>query len=208
MTRGKPAILAFIARINGVDYPAALFKMLRRGVHGWIWQFSGGHLIFLDPRSVLNNKLRLSEGLIFQNVDDHHFSYPFDGRYHQTIKASGREGARLPRHRAVAFPEIQCESFRSIDVPLTDPFRPLETAAWRDVLDPTILSSEGFEGAHSVTLHCFICRKDRVRDLFRRWRTAARFWTAGNQNIRLVVLAEPLPLRVRTRKRSGKPARG
>jgi hypothetical protein len=185
-------MLAFAVRIMGVDYPAAMFKLFRRGVCGWSWLYSNGHLIFFDPPSVLNKNARLSDGNIFPNVTEAHFSYPFDGRYHQTIRASGRDTAHLARHRSAAFPDIQCESFRSVDVPLKNRFPPLDVAPWRGVKHPAILRSQDFNGAEDVTLHAYICRKDRVDDLIqRRQRLVRRHWIVGDHDLQLVVLAEP-----------------
>ncbi len=79
-----------------------------------------------------------------------------------------------------------------VEIPLIEPFWEMSAGAWRDVQQPKILRSEDFDGAGGVCLHAFICGCDRIDDLIRTWRVATRHWVAGNQRLRLVVLAEPL----------------
>jgi hypothetical protein len=176
-----PVILGFVARINGVDHPAAIFKFSGRKAYWWSWlEPSNGNLVYTD--------LLCGTTRIFNGVREFHGSYKSDGHRHRRI-GTARVGVR----RDTPITDIQSwKSLRSITVPLTEPF-PWEMQAkpWSAVECPHILRSEDFDDADGVDLHAYICKSARVGDLICRWRVANRWWVGGDQDLRLVVLAEP-----------------
>ncbi len=178
-------VLGFAARVDGFDHPAAIFKF--SGRDGFCWsrlEPSNAHLINIWP----TNKR-------FIGMTEYHSSYHYDGRKHQSVAtADGRE--HIPFRRDLPIENITTwASLRSISIPLTASFPwEMNAKAWRAVKCPYILRSEDFNGAYGVDLHGFICRKDRIRDLICTWRVATQHWVAGDQDLQLVVLAEPLRL--------------
>ena len=179
---GMVAILGFAAAINRVIHPAAIFRFSGKDAYWWSWlQPSNGHLLSIDLLS------RKAEP--FVEVTEFHGSYHNDGRQHRAIGVK-----HTGVYRGTAIPNIEAwESLRSITVPLLEPF-PWEMQAkpWGAVNSPHILRCEDFCGAEGVDLHGFICKSDRVDDLICRWRVVKQHWIAGDQDLRLVVLAEPI----------------
>lgn len=141
----------------------------------------------------LNQPVPLSQGLRFDSVTEHHCSYPSDGRRHTTVKAQGRDIEHISETQSVPLADIKTWlSLRSVDVPLSGAFDlAMNAGPWRDVKQPVVLRSEDFGGACGVCLHAYICRNDCIDQLIGVWRTATRSWLLGQQQLRLVVLAEP-----------------
>jgi hypothetical protein len=180
--RSVTAFLGFVARIDGVDHPAAIFKLSGTGAFWWSWlEPSSGHLLRVDWPFTRSRR--------FLGITEFHGSYHRSGSRHRRIGT-----ARIGNRRDTAIPDIQSwKSLRSVTVPLLEPF-PCEMQAkpWNAVESPHILCSEDFDGADGVDLHGFICRRTRVDDLICRWRVAKQHWIVGDQDLRLVVLAEPI----------------
>ncbi len=172
------SILGFAACVGGTYHPAAIFKF--SGKDGYCWWAgwpSDGCLVSVWPTRKA-----------FLRVTEHHSSYHQDGRRHQAVNEDHINGcADCPIFDVVAW-----ASLRSITVPLDSWFPwKMDAKPWSDVECPNILRREDFGGAGGVNLHGFICRQDRVDDLTARWRlVATKHWLAGDDNLRLVVLAE------------------
>jgi hypothetical protein len=173
------SVLGFAARIGAIDHPAALFKF--SGTNGYCWSAmlpSNGHLISIWPTRET-----------FSGVIERHSSYHHNGFTHQTVN-----GDHINRHPGLPISNIRTwKSLKSVSVPL-DVWFPWEMEAkpWSAVKCPYILRRDDFGGADGVMLHGFICKTDQVDVLIHRWRVAKQHWIAGNEDLRLVVLAEPL----------------
>jgi hypothetical protein len=181
-----PIILGFAAEIDGIDHPAAIFKFSGKNGYCWSWlQPSSGHLINIDLLSATRKEL--------PEVTEYHGSYHHSGQRHQTVK-SRNDTEHISVYAGVPIQDIrEWESFKSITVPLIEPFPwDMDAKPWVAVKSLHILRSEDFDGADGVDLHGFICRKDRVNDLARRWGSAKQLWMAGSDDLRLVVLAKPI----------------
>jgi hypothetical protein len=183
-------LLGFAARICGTIYPAAIFSW--SGKDGYCWPGdlpTNGTLIHFDLNSLEWQK--------FSGMRDVHESYHHSGQRHQKIG-----GTKVVERRGETVPNIpDWASLRSVMVPLIAPFPwavveghpSLRTtmSPWLAV-KPYILESHDFDGADGVRLHGYICRHERVDDLICKWRAATRHWTVGEQDLRLVVLLEPV----------------
>lgn len=189
------SFLGFAARIDSIDHPVAVFKLSRSGAFCWSWlDPCNGHVVILDPLQAIGG-VRLCAGHVFRSVTEHHFSYHSTGRRHRTIQSRATQHAQhLGKEDSTALANLRSwRSLRSVPVPLEGSFpTKMDAGVWRAVQRPEILRSEDFKGASGVDLHAYLCRRDQVRNLLQRWRSATRHWMAGTrQDVRMVVLAEP-----------------
>jgi hypothetical protein len=180
------AILGFAAAINGINHPAAIFKFSGKDAYWWSWlQPSNGHLLSIDLLS------RKAEP--FVEVTEFHGSYHNDGRQHRAIGVNTIGVKHTGVSSGTPVPDIKgWEELISITVPLLQPFAwEMQAKPWSAVRSPHLLRPEDFCGAEGIDLRGFICRSDRVDDLIRRPRVKTH-WIAGDQDLRLLVLAEPI----------------
>lgn len=178
------ALLGFVAEIDGTRHNAALFKITGSDLFWWAWMdANGGTLIHID--------LATGQKGVIEQVKDFHGSYHRSGKRHDMVRTS--HGKKPIRGRTKTRPEdlTRWESLKSITVPLDQPFVwHLTQGPWKEVAKSITLRKEDFEGACGVTLHGFVCPAILLPELLRQWELEC--WSAGTNEHRLVVFAEPL----------------
>jgi hypothetical protein len=191
----KPHFLGFAAEINGKVHPAALFKIADGRIHLWDCHHpSTGHTIIFDIQQFrINRSVPLSQGQVFQSVEDQHRAFYTSGDCHLAVTASGREKEYPTAYRSVPFSTLSAwDNLSTIDIPLAGHFFfEMDAPPWVAVKQPEILRAEDFNGAAGICLHAYICKSERGNDLIETWgKKCGRRWIVGDGPFRLVVLGE------------------
>lgn len=181
------AILGFLAEIRGVQHKAALFNFTGKDFYWCSWMDAMcGTLFHFD--------LTTGKQSVFAEVQDFHGSYHQSGQRHDKVRTARKVNEAIGV-RKLGRPEdlMHWQSLRSVTVPLDQPFTlPLTQGPWNEVERPIVLRKEDFNETCGLTLHGFACPAKLIPQLVRRWNL--KYWMAGTDNLRLVVLAEPSKL--------------
>lgn len=181
------ALLGFTARINGIDYPVAVFKLEGGDGYCWSWAYpANGWMSIADLSSGERHTVSGSWAT--------HASQHASGIHHQRIVDADRGKITVGRRHTWAASAIpDWISILSVSVPLTEPFLwAVQAPPWPPVECPHLLERHDFEGVEGIYLEGYICKSDRVDDLIRKHPQAVRHWIEGNEDdLRLVVLAVP-----------------
>jgi hypothetical protein len=182
------ALLGFTARINGIDYPVAVFKSNGRNGYCWPWIYpTNGCMLIAD---LISGEKHLVYGS-WQSHESQHAN----GVHHQRIVNAGRSKISVSSRRT--WPVSGCPdwaSILSVPVPLIEPFSwATQSPPWPPVKSPHRLERHDFDGAEGIYLDGYVCESERVDDLLHKRPEAVRHWIEGNEDdLRLVVLAVPI----------------
>jgi hypothetical protein len=178
------AIIGFLAEINQVRHRAAVFKFNGTDVHWWTWEQAITGTFWHDD-------LRTGKTKVFSQIQDFHGSYHESGQRHDKVVAAGRVNDVIGVFQGVSLRDIrQWQALKTLAVPLEEPFHwDMRVGPWKEVETPILLRKEEFGDIYGVNLHGYLCYADSIDELVSRWKL--KHWTAGDDELRLVVLVEP-----------------
>lgn len=182
--KSKPEYLGFQTIVNQVVWPIAVIKFNGTDAHCWDWMRGGpGHLLlYVDfgSRNVGN----------FGKYKESHTSYHESGKHHSRVTGKAKT-LYLSAIRGTPVAQIQrWISIASVPAPLTSPLpHKLKIPEWNRATKKITLKSEDFAGRQDIYLRVYLCRKESVHVLVKRFSLGT--WVLGSGNARLVIAADP-----------------
>jgi hypothetical protein len=180
----QPEYLGFQTVLNKVVWPIAVLKFDGKNVYCWDWMTGGqGHLLLYVDFGTQNVGS-------FGKYKESHVSYHESGRRHSLIRNKAR---RLYMSVTQGTPVAQIRqpiNIASVPAPLTSPLpHKLNTREWNKATKKITLKSCDFADQQDIYLRIYLCRKESVQMLAKRYRLGN--WVLGSGNTRLVIVADP-----------------
>jgi hypothetical protein len=183
----KPApqleYLGFQTVVNQTVWPIAVMKFNGTDAYCWDWMRSGpGHLLFHVDFGTQNVGS-------FGKYEESHVSYHKSGRHHSLIKSKAKR-LHLSLTHGTPVAEIQQPiSVVSVPAPLTSPLpHKLKIPEWNKATKKITLKSCDFADHQDIYLRIYLCGKESVQMLIKRFRFGT--WVLGSSNTRLVIAAD------------------
>lgn len=180
----KPEYLGFQTIVNQVVWPIAVIKFNGTDVHCWDWMSGGqGHLLlYVD----------FGSGNIgnFGKYKESHTSYHESGRHHCRVTGKSKTLYLSQRGGTPVAQIQQWKSVASVPAPLTSPLpHKMRIPEWKRATNKITLRPENLAGRQDIYLRVYLCRKESVHLLVKRFYLGT--WVLGSGNARLVVAADP-----------------
>jgi hypothetical protein len=180
----KPEYLGFQTIINQVIYPIAIIKFTGKDAYCWDWMRGGPGYCALSVDFATGHVEN------FGKYKESHVSYHESGIHQSRLTGEVKKKLYLARRSITPVAQIQgWVSVTSIPVPLSEPLpHIMKIPGWKNAAKKITLNSCDF-GRQDIYLRVYLCRKEDVPILARRFSLGT--WVLGSGNIRFVVAADP-----------------
>ena len=182
--KSKAQYLGFQTVIGTAVYPLAVFKFDGKNAYCWDWLTNSKGYLLLYADFVTGRSGS------FGKYEESHISYHESGTRHARIAKNSKKLYLTPLQRTPVSRIQTWESIASVAVPLTGPLsHVMSIREWNRTAKRITLASSDFGGREGIYLRAYLCKKECIRVLKKRYSLGT--WVVGSGKICLVIAADP-----------------